>query len=209
MVVRRRKKINRQLGERTRGNGDTKNRRGAGSRGGRGLAGSHKHKFSKYAGKFGKEKRKLLSRKETKALNIEQIVQAMPRLLQEGKAVKEEKAIVVDGKVIGFDKLLSRGTLGEKWIVRNVKASKKAVEKVEKAEGVFEEAFEAEEGKAFEGKEGPEVEDAKASKEAKAESVEEWEKEEKDNAEGKKKKEAREEKKESKKGKREKTLKQN
>ena len=60
MVVRRRKKrVNKMLGQRTRGNGDTKRRRGAGSRGGRGLAGSHKHKYSKYAGKFGKEKKKV------------------------------------------------------------------------------------------------------------------------------------------------------
>ncbi len=177
MVVRRRKKINRNLGERTRGNGDTKNRRGAGSRGGRGLAGSHKHKFSKYAGKFGKEKRKLLSRKVVKAFNIELLVQAMPGLLEKGKAMKEGNATVVDGKVIKFDKLLSRGNLEEKWIVRNVKASKKAIEKIEKAKGIFEEPFEAEEA---EGKE----EAVKGES-----SIETWENEEKAKEEKEKNKE--------------------
>lgn len=138
MVVRRRKKINRLLGERTRGHGDTKNRRGAGSRGGRGLAGSHKHKFSKYAGKFGKEKKKVISGKRVKALNIEQVVQAMPRLLEEKKAVKEGNYVVVDGQLVGFGKLLSRGSPGQKWVLRNVRASKRAVEKVEKAGGSVE-----------------------------------------------------------------------
>ena len=67
MVVRKRKKlVNKMLGQRTRGNGDTKRRRGAGSRGGRGLAGSHKHKYSKYAGKFGQEKKKVRSRNGSK-----------------------------------------------------------------------------------------------------------------------------------------------
>jgi len=160
MVIRRKKKINRLLGKRTRGNGDTKNRRGAGSRGGRGLAGSHKHKFGKYAGKFGKEKRKVLSRKEVRALNIEQITQSMPMLLQEGKVVKEGDSFVIDGKAIGFDKLLSRGSIQEKWLVRNAKASKKAVEKVEKAGGIFEEPL------------GTEDEDV--------ETEENWEKEEKE-----------------------------
>jgi len=181
MVVRRRKKINRNLGERTRGNGDTKNRRGAGSRGGRGLAGSHKHKFSKYAGKFGKEKRTLLSRKVVKAFNIEHLVQAMPGLLEKGKAVKEGDAIVVDGKAIGFDKLLSRGNLEEKWIVRNVKASKKAVEKIENAKGSFEEPFEAEDEE--EAGASEEKEDAVKGES----SIENWEKEEKSEEEKKEK----------------------
>lgn len=175
MVVRRRKKINRKLGERTRGNGDTKNRRGAGSRGGRGLAGSHKHKYSKYAGKFGKEKRKILSRKTVKAVNIEQLVQAMPGLLAKGKAVQEGGATVIDGNAIGFDKLLSRGNLEEKWIVRNIKASKKAVEKIKNAKGVFEEAPEAEEaGEEFEAEESEEKEETVKGKSG----IEDWEKEE-------------------------------
>ncbi len=136
MVVRRRKKrVTKMLGQRTRGNGDTKKRRGAGSRGGRGLAGSHKHKYSKYAGKFGKEKKKVLSRKIIREINIDLLIQKMPKLEAAGKISKEENTIIVDGSKIGFDKLLSKGELTQKIIVRNMKASKKAIEKIKKAGG--------------------------------------------------------------------------
>ena len=57
MVVRKRRKVNKQLGERTHGHGDTKNWRGSGNRGGVGRAGSHKHKFSKYWMTFGIKRR--------------------------------------------------------------------------------------------------------------------------------------------------------
>jgi len=162
MVVRKRKKINRLLGQRTRGNGDTKNRRGAGSRGGRGLAGSHKHKWSKYYGKFGKEKRKVLEKTTVKALNIDQLLQIMPKLLESKKLVKESGNIVVDGRIAGFDKLLGSGELKEKLLVRNLMVSKKAAEKIKKAGGKVEEMaeglkadeeFEAEEEPAEEKKE--------------------------------------------------------
>ncbi len=136
MVVRRRKKrVNKMLGQRTRGNGDTKRRRGAGSRGGRGLAGSHKHKYSKYAGKFGQEKKKVLSRKIVREINIDLLIQKMPKLEVAGKISKEGTTIIIDGSKIGFDKLLSKGELTQKIIVRNMKASKKAIEKVKKAGG--------------------------------------------------------------------------
>lgn len=142
MVVRKRRRKNRLLGQRTRGHGDTKNRRGAGSRGGRGLAGSHKHKWSKYHGKFGKEKKKVLPSKQVKAINIDQLLQIMPKLVAAGKVSEEKGLFVVDGAKIGFDKLLSNGNLKEKLLVRNIKASKKAVEKIEKAGGRFEAASE-------------------------------------------------------------------
>ena len=136
MVVRRRKKrVNKMLGQRTRGNGDTKRRRGAGSRGGRGLAGSHKHKYSKYAGKFGKEKKKVLSRKIVREINIDLLIQKMPKLEAAGKISKEANTIIIDGSKIGFDKLLSKGEITQKIIVRNMKASKKAIEKIKKAGG--------------------------------------------------------------------------
>ena len=147
MVTRKRKKFNKKLGQRTRGKGDTKKRRGGGSRGGRGLAGSHKHKFPKYAGKFGTEKKKVRSMKVVREINIDGLLQAMPRLVAEGKIVKEGNAFVVDGAKIGFDKLLSKGGLKEKLVVKNMAASKKAIEKIRKAGGIFEseEAVEAEE----------------------------------------------------------------
>ena len=62
----------------------------------------------------------------------------MPKLEAAGKILKEANAAVVDGSKIGFDKLLSKGELKQKIIVRNMKASKKAIEKVKKAGGDIE-----------------------------------------------------------------------
>jgi len=135
MVVRRRRRVNKLLGSRTRGHGDTKNRRGGGTRGGRGLAGSHKHKFTKYYGKFGKEKKRVLGGKEVRAINIDQLMQLMPKLLATGAAHEENGFIVVDGGRAMLDKLLSRGMPGGKIVLRNMRASKKTVEKIEKAGG--------------------------------------------------------------------------
>lgn len=175
MVVRKRKKRPKMLGQRTRGNGDTKRRRGAGSRGGRGLAGSHKHKWSKYHGKFGKEKKQVRSKKIVREINIDQLMQKLPAFLEKGLVSKEGKAIILDGEKAGFDKLLSKGSLEIELIVRNMKASKKSVEKVKKAGGTVEDFLEEkmEEGPGKEGqaekekepeKEGPEKKEAREEK---------------------------------------------
>lgn len=138
MVVRKGRRRFKKLGQRTRGHGDTKNMRGSGTRGGKGLAGSHKHKWTKYYKKFGTEEKQILSRKIVNAINIDQLVEMLPGLLADGRASKEAGMVVVDGTKIGFQKLLSRGEISEKIIVREMKASKKAVEKIKKAGGKIE-----------------------------------------------------------------------
>ena len=70
MVVRKRRKKNRMRGSRTHGCGGTKQKRGSGGRGGVGLAGGHKHKFSLYyADHFG-EKSGLKPKDKGKAMPI-------------------------------------------------------------------------------------------------------------------------------------------
>ena len=78
MTVRKRKKKNILRGHRTHGHGDTKNGRGAGSRGGVGRAGSHKHKFTKYAGEFGIEKKQVIGKPIGPSMNLDQIEQMLP-----------------------------------------------------------------------------------------------------------------------------------
>ena len=73
MTIRKRKKKNKLRGHRTHGKGDTKNHRGAGSRGGVGRAGSHKHKFTKYYGEFGTEKKKVAGKPIGPSINLDQI----------------------------------------------------------------------------------------------------------------------------------------
>ena len=137
MVVRRRKKKNKLRGNRTFGQGNTKRRRGSGSRGGTGRAGSHKHKFSKYYVDFG-VKRKLKAKEKGEAINLGQLNELLPRFLVEQKAEKKGNMIVVDGKKMGIAKLLGAGKIEEKVLVRNVSLSGRAKEKIEAAGGKIE-----------------------------------------------------------------------
>ena len=131
MTVRERKRKNKLRGQRTHGKGDTKNKRGAGSRGGRGKAGSHKHKFTKYYAEFGKD-RKVREKSTVVALNLDEIEQLLPKWILQGKIEKGSNT-VIDGNKLGFSKVLARGKLKSKIVFENVKASKKAVEKIKES----------------------------------------------------------------------------
>ena len=119
------KKSKKQRGSGTHGYG-TKKHRGAGNRGGRGMAGTGKRADTKkptilkkygnaYFGKSGfRSKHKI----ET-SINLDQ--------LPEGKEINLFE--------LGYDKLLSRGDLKGKIVIRVKKASKKAIEKIQAAGG--------------------------------------------------------------------------
>jgi large subunit ribosomal protein L15 len=139
MVVRRSRKREKLRGQRTHGHGNTKNRRGGGSRGGRGQAGSHKHKFNQFFDFFGSERKRIKPKQETKAINLGQLVQQLPKLAELKKVEKRGNSFVIDGQKIGFDKILSMGIVQEKLVVKNMRVSKKAREKILKAGGKIEE----------------------------------------------------------------------
>lgn len=138
MVVRIRKK--RRRGERTY-HGSHKKWRGGGSRGGRGRAGLHKHKWSytvKYAPEhFGKRgfKRPLTVRKEIKALNLSELDEMVEILLKQKVAKKENDKIKINLSEIGFEKLLGKGKVTKALIIETKFFSKKAKEKIEKMGG--------------------------------------------------------------------------
>lgn len=129
MTVRKRKKKSRMRGRKTHGYGAKKKHRGAGNRGGRGMAGSGKRadqkkpsiikKYGKtYFGKHGfKIPQKV--KKIQKAINIEDLPE------------KEELNL----KELGYDKLLSKGKVTKKFKIKVESCSKKAKEKIEKAGG--------------------------------------------------------------------------
>lgn len=128
MVVRRKKK--RRRGERTY-HGSHKKRRGGGSRGGRGKAGMHKHKWS-YAVKyeperFGKRgfKRPPAAVKKVKTINLKDLDR-----LAEQVGKKE-----INLSELGYDKLLGTGKLSKPLIVEAKYFSKSAIKKLEKAGG--------------------------------------------------------------------------
>lgn len=125
MTVRFKKKMRKYRGSSTHGGGAKKKRRGGGSRGGRGFSGGHKHKFSLtvtkdtehygYKGFFSR-KRKL------KVINIDELL----------KLTTDKE---FDLAKLGYDKLLSRGSITKALTIKVTACSKKAKEKIEAAGG--------------------------------------------------------------------------
>jgi large subunit ribosomal protein L15 len=132
MVVRKEKKIRKKRGHRTCGYGGQKKHRGGGSRGGRGNAGLHKHKFMKMLkympDHFGKVGFKRHFVRKLKAINIDEL----NKLLEE-KFGKIEGEVKVSLKELGYDKLLGKGMVKYRMIVEARAFSKKALEKLEEA----------------------------------------------------------------------------
>jgi len=124
-------------GSRTCGGGTHKNRRGAGSRGGRGHAGGCKHHFVKELllgrgyGDYGFVRpQKVL--KEPIVIDIGALDESAERL------VELKKARVRTGKyyiTLDVDKVLGKGRVTKTFIVRVKSFSKRAQEKLESAGG--------------------------------------------------------------------------
>jgi large subunit ribosomal protein L15 len=138
MVIRIRKK--RRRGERTY-HGSHKKRRGKGSRGGRGRAGLHKHKWTytvKYEpehfgkGGFVSVKKKRI---KEKTINLEELEKLVEELEATGKIKMEEKKIKINLTELGYDKLLGRGKITKPLIVEVKKVSEQAKQKIEKIGG--------------------------------------------------------------------------
>ena len=135
MVERRRRKKNKLRGQRTMGAGNTKNRRGAGSRGGRGKAGSNKHRFHTI-GRLKEKKYRLKASRKGEAIQLGKLDFMLDILVAKGRAEKEGEKYIV-GIKSGFEKILSQGEATHK-IVLKINASKKAAAKITKAGGKFE-----------------------------------------------------------------------
>ncbi len=148
MVVRKRRRANKQLGERTHGHGDTKNWRGSGNRGGVGRAGSHKHKFSKYWMTFGIKTTLHTFHPKGKSLNVGQVSQQIEKWMKQGKVVEDDGMIVIDGNKLRLGTLLGSGVVSGEWMVKNVRVTEKARTKIEEANGEIVDTFETAGGEA-------------------------------------------------------------
>jgi large subunit ribosomal protein L15 len=140
MVVRREKKVRKFRGHRTYGYGSHKKHRGKGSRGGRGSAGMHKHKWSytvKYApDHFGKKGfKRLFETREIKAINLEELEKKVESLLEQKIAEKEDDKIKINVLKLGYEKVLGSGRVTKPLIVEAKFFSKKAIRKIEEAGG--------------------------------------------------------------------------
>ena len=140
MVVRKRKKILKRRGQGSPGYGSRKKHRGGGSRGGRGLAGLHKHKrmtglkyMPDHFGKKGFKRPQII--KKIKAINLKDLDSRIEVLLGEGKIKKERNGIKVNLSELGYDKLLGTGQVRHKLIIESKSFSKLAIKKIEEFKG--------------------------------------------------------------------------
>ena len=145
MVVHKRKKRVKYRGSTTHGGGHRKKRRGAGSRGGRGNAGTGKRAGQKKAGM----KDRVLGRVgfnprrtpvvQGKAVNLLFFTpKRLDHFVQQGKVAKERDIYIVDLHKLKISKILSLGEIAVKVkVVRGV-VSARAEGKIKKAGGVVE-----------------------------------------------------------------------
>jgi large subunit ribosomal protein L15 len=128
MVVRREKKHRKFRGRRTY-HGSHKKARGGGSRGGRGKAGLHKHKWSyvvKYEPEhFGKIGFKPPRKKEVGCINLKEL----------DKIAKERNLDKLNVLELGYEKVLGEGKLSKPLTIEAKFFSKQALKKIEEAGG--------------------------------------------------------------------------
>ena len=127
-------------GSRTCGGGTHKNRRGGGSRGGRGNAGTCKHHFvrSMHRGlSFGKHgfKRPQSITSQDIIVNIGEIDEAAEGLVLDGFAEKKGNAYHIDLGNIGIDKVLGGGKISKSLFITASEFSSVARQKIEEAKG--------------------------------------------------------------------------
>jgi len=138
--------IQKQRGSRTHGYGSRQKHRGAGSRGGRGMAGSAKHKWtyvSKYLpGYLGKKGfTSHVPRKEEITINVEDIGRNLDSWTEEKLVKKSGKMIRIDLGAMGYTKLLGSGKTDMALEIIVPRFSQRALEKIKAAGGVIEGAL--------------------------------------------------------------------
>jgi len=135
----RRKKVVKQRGSKTHGWGSMKKHRGAGNRGGRGMAGTGKRADTKkptiineYGNKyFGKKGFTKHNKKEKRVITLKQV----QYMIEKGEIQKKGSFYTAELKKLGYDKLLGSGIINDKVEITVSRASERAIEKVKKAGG--------------------------------------------------------------------------
>ncbi|MBS3109358.1 uL15 family ribosomal protein [Candidatus Woesearchaeota archaeon] len=158
MVYYKRKKNSRLRGSTTHGWGAMKKHRGAGNRGGRGMAGTGKRGDAKkpsiwadekYFGKYGFFSHNGIC---YKAINVGYFEENADKLASSGAIKQEAGGFAVNLEEMGYNKLLSSGNVTRKFMFTAPYASRKAIEKVTSAGGKVEGLKPKKEKKAKSGK---------------------------------------------------------
>ena len=145
------KRIKRIRGTRTCGGGSHKKRRGKGSRGGVGHAGAYDHHVV-WSLKRGIIKGRhpsnphFYGRSDEKAVNVGELEEMLPELVVTGKAEEKDGGIYFAAQELGIQKVLGKGNVTKKLMLKVNKISKTAQEKIERVGGSVELALEAESG---------------------------------------------------------------
>lgn len=140
MVVRKKRKILKRRG-RAAGYGGSKQHRGGGSRGGRGMAGMHKHKWIrtlKYMpDHFGKKGQRTPWKTitEMKVINLKDLDSMVDDLIKEKKIKEEKDGIKINLSELGYEKLLGSGEVRHKLIVEAKYFSKNVIAKLKESGG--------------------------------------------------------------------------
>ena len=148
MTVNKRRKFSRMRGTHTHGWGAKKKHRGAGNRGGRGMAGTGKRADQKkpsilqefgndYYGKKGFHRpQKILIK--IKSINLDDLEAQLEKFISKKLVTKEKDQYVIDLEKLGYQKLLGGGNIKTKLKIKTMFASAKAIEKIEAAGGSVE-----------------------------------------------------------------------
>lgn len=134
------RKIRSKRGTRTCGWGGAQKHRGAGSRGGRGMAGSKKQKwcgiskyFPNYFGQHGFVRHSADT--EDRTINLRDLEKNLAEFVNAGKISVDGNRYVVNLTDLGYDKLLGSGKISTQIDVTVKSFSKKAKEKIEEFNG--------------------------------------------------------------------------
>jgi len=118
-----------------------KKRRGAGHRGGRGMAGTGKRgdakkpSIWKTKGYFKGPGFKGIHDRKMKPVNLLHIEQKLESLVKAGKVTSEGGFFVIDLSRLGFNRLLSKGSVTKRYKISCDYATPRAIQKVEKSGG--------------------------------------------------------------------------
>jgi large subunit ribosomal protein L15 len=135
-------------GSKTHGYGNTQRHRGAGSRGGRGMGGSKKQKWSYVSkflpGYFGHRgfTRPPATVKEVLTINLSDIEKKLTDLIAAKKAEQKDGKYTIDLCAMGYDKLLGSGKISHAMVIKVDSCSQLAAKKVQEAGGKIEAASE-------------------------------------------------------------------
>ncbi len=136
------RRIKKIRGTRTCGGGSHKKRRGKGSKGGSGNAGAYEHHFVrslKQGIRKGKRGRPYIAiRRDELVLNVGELEERLEELLKTGKAEARDDAFILDTTQLGISKILGKGEVTKKLIVKAKAISSIAKGKIEQAGGSVE-----------------------------------------------------------------------